>query len=51
MTMTLPIDWGCLSCRHSRCIKDKPTWCVKTNTEAKGRCALYEAIAGRVIPK
>lgn len=49
--MKLPADYACLSCFHSRCEKGKPTWCAKTNSEAKGRCKYFEAIAGRVIQK
>lgn len=47
--MSLPADYPCLSCFFSRCEKGKPTWCVKTNSEAKGRCKYFEAIAGRII--
>ena len=49
--MKLPPEYFCLSCYHSRCEKGKPLRCVITNTDCKGRCAKYEAIRGRVVPK
>lgn len=48
MKIKLDPAYFCLSCLHSTCPKDKPTYCTLHHQVCKARCKKFEAARGRV---
>jgi len=48
MKIKLDPAYFCLSCLHSVCPKNQPTWCTLKKAACVKRCDRFEAARGRV---